>query len=435
MVIYFYLLFPLFLFSGEFTATTTQNLGEMVTLNLTLKDASPKGQPSFQTLEPLFNIHSQSQSSHTQIINGNFSSSTSWKLTLIPKVKGEVVIPSISVTTSEGVLSTPPLNVQLTEGRQTNEEFQLRAEISNERPYKNQPFFYTLKLSSKYDLTNLQIEKLEIEDAIVEAAKTKDLTYVITPLKPGPLKIPSLRIQGDILEQEFNDPFTRMWGFNRLKPFVLSTEPKTVDVQAPLIQPWLPATSLQLEELWEPNQTFQEGEPITWGFKIKAVGVKSSHLPNLQPTSSIFKIYADKPERGDEIKEEAMHSYKKETYTLIPSQAGQLTLPEISIQWWDVNKNQMMTEKLPSRSLTIQPALLKPSRDKLLAEAVNPEPQIVYIERELTMFYIIIGVLVLLFVGTLTWLILLQRKLRHLKDKQEDYKPSKKEKLPDLNPT
>lgn len=423
------LLLPVFLFSGEFTATLTQNLGEMITLNLILKDAAPKGNPSLELLDPLFSIQSQGQSSNTRIINGNFSSSTSWKLTLVPKVKGELEIPSISINTSEGTLSTQSLKVHRNNETKANGEFQLTAEVSNENPYKNQPFFYTLKLSSKYDLTNLQVEKLEIEDAIVEVAKTKELKFVITPLKSGPLKIPSLRVQGEVLEQELHDPFARMWGIDRLKPFALSTEAKIIAIKAPLAEPWLPATALQLEELWDVTQVLQEGEPITWGFKISALGLKSTHLPRLTPVSSAFKIYADKPETGDEIKEDTIHSYSKEYFTLIPSSSGDLLLPEVSIQWWDVNKNQMVTEKLPQRTLHIIPAIEKPKSE------VHAEPQIVVVERDVTLLYSVIGVLTLLFLGTVTWLMILQRKLRHLKENSEEFKPPKKEKLPDLNPT
>ena len=74
-----------------------------------------------------------------------------------------------------------------------------------------------------------------------------------------------------------------MTGFERLKPFSLSTSEAVLDVQPPAagVNPWLPARSLNLVEIWDDSQTLQAGEPIALGFKIVAEGILSNQLPSL----------------------------------------------------------------------------------------------------------------------------------------------------------
>ncbi len=63
-LIFMVLLCPLFLFSGEFTASVSRNqfhVGETFTLTLTLKDASAQGAPALDSLKGSFSIHSRSK--------------------------------------------------------------------------------------------------------------------------------------------------------------------------------------------------------------------------------------------------------------------------------------------------------------------------------------------------------------------------------------
>src|SRR5262249_49810796 len=122
---------------------------------------------------------------------------------------------------------------------------------------------------------------------------------------------------------------------------------------------WIPARSLKIEELWDETQTLQVGEPLTRAFNITAEGLKSNQLPSLneqQISDNHFKIYADKPVLGDEAQDGGIKSYRKEQYTLIPQKSGKLTLPEISVAWWDVIKKEKVFAHIPARTLQILPA-------------------------------------------------------------------------------
>lgn len=499
-LIFLFLLSPLFLFSAEFTASVSRNqinLDESFTLTLTLKDASTNETPSLDLLKRSFSIHSQQQLFNTSIVNGHFSSSTTWKFTLLPQREGELKIPAISIVTSDGLLTSAPIKIRVAKGSvakgsndsDTNDVI-LSTEVSNAKPYKNEPVVYKVKMIAKKDLANIKMEKIELENAIIEkngdpkiyqkvidgiSVGIVEFEYLITPLKAGSLKIPSSVIQGVIpirskvhhrsfFDDDF-DPFSMMQGYDQLKPFALSTEEIVLDVQPAIagMNPWLPVRALQIEEIWNNSQLLKVGEPVTRGFKIEAEGIKSGQLPSLNDlhvSNDFFKIYADKPELVDAEKAGGIKSYRKEQYTIIPQQAGELTLPELSITWWDVSKKEKKIARIPARKLQVLPATANALTTIAQAEGVQdkmmapPEAQEVLVQRDLVLYALIAGLVMLLCV-VIAWGIMLQKKIMRMTKTREDIKredntekiprynvpkkkpasSSKNEKLPDLNPT
>ncbi len=488
--------YAVFLFAGEFTASVSSaqvNLNESFSLNLALKNSTPKGTPSINDLKKNFVINSQQQSSNTTIVNGKVTSSIIWKLSLVPKIEGAVQIPAITIETSEGPLSTQPITLNVTKGstRNPKEEgngVEVITKVNNAAPYKNEPIIYTAILTSKLPLYNVQAQKMQLNDSIIEFLGEPKLeerniggvihyvvefSYLITPLKSGTLTIPPISIQGAIAQKKKRhfssvfdddlDPFDLMQGFDRLKSFALTAEEIQLDVQPPIpeVSPWLPAKALTLEEQWSNDQTLRVGEPFSRSFVIKAEGIKLSQLPHLedlQKESSKFKVYADKPEEQENILEGKIQSMRKEQYTFIPNQAGALVLPEISISWWDTVKKEKRNALIPARTVTILPSVEA-------ANAVSVELPVGNIGttenqnsgigvQSPVLLYSLIGILTFLLFAAMIWIYTLQRKIASLTtegpkrikptlapqpvkpaQKSPEVKKEKKEKLPDLNPT
>lgn len=496
LLIFMLLLIPAFLLSGEFTSSISQNQvqeGESFVLTLTLHSSTPKRSPALNSLKNSFLVHSQQQSYNTMIVNGQTSSSTSWKIVLIPQKEGQAIIPSISIETSDGTLSTQPLAIQVTKKQSTGTqqtpnpyEVSLSTDITNLKPYKNEPFIYTIRLISKQDLVNLKMDKLNIENAITEMngegkvyqkiidgirMNVVEISYLITPLKAGFLEIPSTTIQGGIPIRNkssfFDDNhslFSMLQGFDRLKPFALETEKTVVDVQPIVagVNPWIPAQYLTIEETWDPSQALQEGMPFTRSFKIIAEGVKANQLPSLseaQTHDNDFKVYADQPATQESIQDGKIHSYREEQYTLIPQRAGTHTLPEVAIAWWDVKKNEKVVTKIPAKTLQILPSSTPQVKTEINHAEPSETPQtetMTTAQRDPLIYGLIIG-LALLFLIVLGWGITLQKKIIRLSSPIEKkvkapmpeklqsaikYAPPKKtprkdknEKLPNINPT
>jgi BatD DUF11 like domain len=496
MVIRFFLIFlllPIFLFSATFTASVNRNqvgIGESFNLILTLKDATAKSTPQIESLQSYFQIHSQQQSSNTTIINGKAATSLNWKYVLLPKHEGEMIIPAINVETSEGLLSTQPTTIRVVkeashrnEGQTNPNATTISTAINNKKPYKNEPFFYTIRLTSKQPLVNLQMAKFNVENAIVEMAGEPksfekigngkpegvvEFNYAITPLKSGQLKIPPVTIQGAIpvrrtLSSFFQDAVDfadLMQGFEQWQPIALTTEEAVVDVQPSIaeVNPWLPAKSLAIEEIWDEKQPIQAGELFSRGVRIVAEGINANQLPSLsdrQLGDYPLKMYADKPELATDIGEGTIKSKRIEQYTLIPQQAGTMVLPEITVAWWDVEHKKKMVSTLPARTVLVLPALEKEliNKPEVVEETLSIQPTMVISEDKNVWLYVVIGSLLLLLMLIGGWCLWLQRKMNRMLHPIKEIKPvepkkstikivsekkapkSKKEELNDLNPT
>lgn len=495
-----------FLMAGEFSASvssTEVHVNEPFFLNFTLTDSSSKETPVFSALNQHFLIHSQQKFAHTTINNGKVSSSIVWKLSLTPKTEGTLQIPTMTILTKEGVLSTKPITLHVAKGlssqaRGDNTGLNLVNRVSNVSPYKNEPFIYTALLTSRLPLYNVQAQKLQVDDAIVELLgepKLEEKTigrtvmhvvefhYLITPLKPGALTIPSITIQGAIPQKRkerfrslFDEEFESlafMQGFEPLKSFTLMTEKIPLNVQPaiPEVAPWLPAKALTLEEQWPHDQLLRVGEPFSRGVLIQAEGLKASQLPHLeelQGQEGAFKVYADKPKTQEKMSQGIIESTRQEQYTFIPQQAGTWVLPEIAIHWWDSVNKEKRTSTLPARTVEILPAVSpnpastgSPSASQegvtsptstteaTATESPTPSTPPPY------MLYGIIGALAFFLAAAILWGLILHRKMQSFT--QDFAKPSKSpkpvkqvamdtqrrvthqkeknEKLPDLNPT
>lgn len=478
------------LVAGEFTANVSSTqvlLNESFSLNLTLKNTSAKEAPALSALKKDFLIHSQQHSSNTAIINGKISSSITWKLSLTSKVEGIVQIPPITVDTEEGLLSTQLITLNVIKGSASQPSAEssglnIIAKASNLSPYKNEPIVYSAILTSKMPIYNVQTQKMQVEDAIVELLEEPKLekriiegvmlnvvefSYLITPLKTGSLTIPPIAIQGAISQkrkEQFNsflnddsEPFPIMQGFERLKPFTLMSEKIQLDVQPAIseVSPWLPAKALTLEEQWPSDQIMRVGEPFSRGYLIKAECLKASQLPHLddlQSHGSTFKVYADKPEDQEKVFQGIIHSMRKEQYTFIPQKAGTWILPEISISWWDTSKRKKETATIPARTVQILPIIetaetaFSPATTATTETPTSSTPS-------LFLPYSMIGILIFFLTVALLWGFSLQRKIARFNPSasQAPVKPlavkpkkplplkpiqkEREEKLPDLNPT
>jgi len=453
--------------AADFTSTVDSNhvvVGEGLSLRLTLSGTSAKNDPDTGALQQEFTVVSQGQTSNTTIINGRVSSNVGWELTLIPKKKGNVVIPPVTIDTDVGTLSTQPITLEVESAaaqpaHTSHSDISITAAASEKDPYQNQPISYTVRIVARANIADVSLGDVAVDHAIVQQQGKPEISdqvesgvpvkmikfhYLITPLTAQKITIPPVVLQGNIemaetprrpdsLDNDMMDPFRmlqnmRSLGFSNYKPFSIASNTVELDVKPPAVamDPWLPLRSLQISESMDLSQQIKVGEPLTRKLVLLADGAVGSQLPSLEPQQNHadFKVYADKPSVGEDIdkKTGAISGWRRESYTLIPQKAGRLVLPEIKVPWWDIANNKIAYAVLPEQIVNVLPAAAVQSSPSVASGEVQKPSQAApaqlptqaITQEGPSLLYAVVTALVfgLMLVGF--WALSLQRKINRL---------------------
>jgi hypothetical protein len=385
--------------AADFAATIDSDhvkSGESVTLNLTLSGAIPQGAPDIGALKQSFTIASQVQSSDIVIGPGTTNTAVHWQLTLIPKSEGRLSIPSVMIKTVAGTLHTTPLTLVvdqgsapiLSEARLDGSVVSISAMASTTKPYQNQSIRYTVRCAVRGNISEVSLSDITINNAIIEqegkpdvhdeiengsAVRIVEIHYIVTPLQPGTVIIPSVVLQGKIGTPDVSsvaDPFGGglSSGMQQVmkflssfggEPFSVASNKTQLDVKPPAVtmDPWLPLTSLKLIEDSHISQSVRAGEPLVRKITLLADGAVGSQLPDLEAKQGQknLRVYADKATTGQDVdkKSGTILGWRKESYTLIPQKAGRLVLPAIKVQWWDIANSKIAIAELPEQLVNV----------------------------------------------------------------------------------
>ncbi|MFN8603197.1 MAG: BatD family protein [Candidatus Binatia bacterium] len=136
------------------------------------------------------------------------------------------------------------------------------------------------------------------------------------------------------------------------------SNPVTLNVQGrpgEAAQGWfLPATSVTLTQSWSPaHPAFRVGESVKRTVTLRADGASATQLPEIAAgDAGGVKQYAAKPE----TRATANGAELVQSFDVLPTTAGTLTLPRIEVPWWDTASNTQRTAVLPEETIEILPA-------------------------------------------------------------------------------
>ncbi len=316
-------------------------------------------------------------SSQTSIVNFKTSRTTRWQIVLIPKQTGNIIIPALSVDNHYSKAISLQVIEQSKAASFQKRDIFITAELSANDIYVQQLVTLTIKLHigvqlqrgslTEPSLTNATIEQIgkDIEsDGIVNGKRYRliERTYAITPEQSGELTLNTPMFSGDVMVQS-----TRRSGFlnfGETKPINILGEKLTLNVRPiPDSYPlnanssWLPSELLTLHEEWQPDSSmFKVGEPITRTIMLTAAGLDKSQLPEITMNApNGLKIYPDQAELNSNLTKERLISQKRQNFALVASQAGEYTLPKISISWWNTVTNKYQQAELPEQVITVLP--------------------------------------------------------------------------------
>jgi len=361
---------------SEVTATVDRNpvtANQSFVLTVTVDDDVANDSFSPSKLLKDFVVGRTSVSRQTSMINGNLSKQTRFTTVLIPQAAGDYEIPTITI----GGVSSAPISLQVLEAGSNQDTEQkiafLEAQVDSEQVYLQQPITYVARLFLAADLNKGNLIPPEAENADVRQIgrdeestqmvngrryKVYQRIYQITPSKSGSLSITGARFDGEVFTQGQRSIFS---SFSNTQP--VSTIAETIDVQ---VQPvpdnwqghWLPSELVSVSQSVSPEQdSYTVGEPLTVSYILTAVGVKPEQLPEIKPDlPNTVRIYPDGDETDQFTRNGVVISQKTVSFALVPNQPGPLTIPPLSIPWFNTKTGLAASAKTKALDFSVNMA-------------------------------------------------------------------------------
>lgn len=338
------------------------------TVALTVRINGNTGSPAAPQLPPLESFQVVGTSSGTQIrvVNGAFSSSATYTYHLRPLETGELVIPPINVTINGQTYSTDPITIQVTQGNApvqsapvpgepqaaptelNGQDMYVEAFVDNETPYQGEQITYTFRFYNATSLINpanyeppdftgfwSDTEPEQVQYRTEAAGRIYNVNEVRTILFPtvsGEIVIEPTRLEvpGGFFSQGAN----------------LMTRPVTIDVRP--LPPDAPADfsgavgQYQIDATVDLTET-RVNEPVTWLVRVAGYG-NIDTLPEPQwPETPGWRDFDSTITTNTQVQDGRLSGSQVYEKLLIPTEAGQLTLPPVNYTYFDPEQEKYMT--------------------------------------------------------------------------------------------
>ncbi|WP_246225536.1 BatD family protein [Vibrio agarilyticus] len=367
--------------AAEFTAAVSKtrvSKNEVFELVITTDQAVKQNSIDFSRLKDHFYLGQPSLYQSEHIINGKRRKQTQWRLSLAANQLGQLTIPSFTI---DGV-STQPITifVEANPSEPKAEDLvKLHASLDRDILYPQQNAQLTSKIIITADtrrLDNVRLVPPSVNGATLEPAGNAEQysaiidglqativeqNFIIHSDEPGQYVITPPSFSAVF---QYGDP---RQGGNRILPIELDVAPLTLTIKPipkEAVKPWLPATGLTLAQQWlgdnsqsdiATNQNsvpeLAQGAAITREITLTTTGIDAKLIPEPQVNyPSSVRVYREKPQITILADGQSQITYK---HTLIPTELGQLTLPAITVNWWNSREDRNIATSIPSKTVNI----------------------------------------------------------------------------------
>ena len=358
-------------------------------------DAGAGGvQPDVEPLRRDFEILGRSTSTQITIDNGRQSASTQWIYELAPRRPGRLTAGPLRM----GTMTTPAIALEVLPAAAADApggaDVFIETDVAPDEVYVQSQLVYTIRIYRAVEFLEAALSDFAPEGAVTHRLG-KDATYTrvaggrryrvierrfaVFPQASGRLTLPALRLDVRVAEAGAAPAVGRLFGEGRR--IRLASQPVDVAVEprpAGAATPWLPARALALAEQWpEDPPRLVVGEPVTWTLRLEAAGLTAEQLPPLDlPDLGAVRVYPDQPSIETRAGADAVYGVRVQRIAMVPGTAGTLEIPELRVEWWDVEADAPRTAVIPARTIPVAPAPAsagQPSRPVLAAPPAAPE--------------------------------------------------------------
>jgi len=373
--------------------TTQVRFGDQFELRLTADSSAATAAPDLTPLREHFQILGTGQSSRTNIINGRRSDSFSWVITLTPNEKGRLTIPAITA----GNISSDPVTIEVVDagvlptGASAAGEISIDVTVDPGTHYVQEEIPLTVRIDSGAAIRQATLQEPSSSDFILtqtgedQASRATrngreiaviERHYLLKPQKSGAVTLPPLRLQATLDDPSGRSSIFDQMGFPsnmmrmpfgssllddmfnsgravtvRSKPLTLEIKPRPTGDDT-----WfLPAKRVELRSNWSPtNPKFRVGEAVTRTIQLFALGASKEQLPDI-PVTNIdgAQLYLDRTNDDSADTPEGTAAIREFTVSIVPTRAGEVSLPAIDVKWWDTSSDTERVASLPAQIISV----------------------------------------------------------------------------------
>ncbi len=354
----------------------TIGINETLTLLVTFADQVSTDQLNLGSLKNDFEVLSArpQSSSNMSVVNGKVTrqASTTWTILLAPRREGRLLIPTFSLADqTSNAITIQVITANVVPA--SKQPLLVTLSVDHNEIYLGQQMFITLTLSAIQSVRDLSGDPLSILGAHIEpldqqtfqridngiARQVVVLKYALFANDAGEITIPSQMFRGVIgSRRSIFDSFNSQQAqqvIARSKALKVKVNNKPDSSN----DPWFPAKNVSIKSSWSGDtKSARVGVPITRIIKITAEQQRASVIPPLKrDAQTSYKTYSDQPQLENTISAQGIIGTRLESEAIVPSQSGELLLPEIKLRWWNTNTKQWQTTVLAAETLIVSPAL------------------------------------------------------------------------------
>jgi hypothetical protein len=365
------------------------SLGDTVTLNI--QASGPIDTPDLSPLQNDFQVLGTSRSSSVQITNGKSEATSQLGIALKPLHAGAIRIPPLGVDGAK----TQPLLLQVAAapaggvGKLGDSVF-MEASVLSSSPWVGQQTVYTVRLfylpgvdgalgdpsADGARLVKLDRDHRYMTNRNGYAYKVIERSWALIPQRSGAIAVQGPEFQGQRLAVGnpgtwFNNPNALLNNPNAILNGQMPGLGAPVQAMAPTVhmdaraapagagKPWLPARTLQLKLTGLPsNGEVDAGVPLTLTLSISASGQPADALPEPElPPIAGAQIYPDQTQDSTDDGDQWLQGKRTRSFAIVPQRDGSLTIPAITLNWWNVETGHAEQASVPAHTLRVTGAV------------------------------------------------------------------------------
>ncbi|RUO61563.1 BatD family protein [Pseudidiomarina marina] len=403
---------------------------EPFTLTITINDdVSESAWDAEQQLRD-FRILNVRSSRRTSVINGETTRTTSFIVNLqAPSSPGIVRIPPIQI----GAARSNAIELTILDAAASVDELEqrpafIRTSLESKRVYVQQQFKLVSRLYLSANLHSGNLIAPSLKDAeVVQFGKDEESyeiingkryqvfqrTYLITPQRSGDLTLEGPAFEGQITRDSSRSVFSAIATTQPVSAVAVPTSITVLPRPADWRGHWLPSELVSVSvERANSEQPIEVGQPITLTYRITAIGVSTEQLPTLSfDNIDGASVYPESPEFASTTRNGRVIAQRSQTIAVIPRQAGEFTIPEVEVDWFNTRLGEAQVASSEAIKLTVSPSsqqvdptpvVNEPTRDENVVTDKPTQQNSSSAKSEYTIYFYLAVVFAVLWITTLS---------------------------------